>query len=205
MNARTAYWLALALVGCSDPPVVTSGQAASAAAVTTPPAAVAAATSASAAPADSSGPPPKVDIQENEFTESERSRDPFRSFASKFADDAKAHVRSQREVILGQYSLDELRLIGIVTRAEPAKAMLVDPTGKGFVIQRGQFVGRPDVVQSAGQSGGTYEINWRVDRIRPGDVVLVREDPSNPDVPSATRVIPLRPEESDGTGEPEKK
>ena len=73
-----------------------------------------------------------------------------------------------------------------------AKAMLVDPTGKGFVIQRGQFVGRPDVVQGAGQAGGTYEINWRVDRIRPGDVVLVREDPSNPDVPSATRVRSLR-------------
>jgi len=57
-------------------------------------------------------------------------------------------------------------------------------------------------VQGAGASGTTYEINWRVDRIRPGDVVLVREDPSNPDVPSATRVIPLRPEEAEGSGEP---
>jgi hypothetical protein len=27
--------------------------------------------------------------------------------------------------------------------------------------------------------------------------VLIREDPSNPDVPSATRVIPLRPEGSE--------
>jgi hypothetical protein len=27
-------------------------------------------------------------------------------------------------------------------------------------------------------------------------VVLVREDPQNPDVPSATKVIPLRPEGS---------
>ena len=204
MNARRACFFALVLCACSDPPVVTGGQAASTPAAATP--AAVASPSASAAAADSSSsPPPKVDIQENEFSESERSRDPFRSFASKFAEDAKAHVHSQREVILGQYSLDELKLIGIVTRAEPAKAMLVDPTGKGFVIQRGQFVGRADVVQSSGQSGTTYEINWRVDRIRPEDVVLVREDPSNPDVPSATRVIPLRPEESDGTGEPEKK
>jgi type IV pilus assembly protein PilP len=115
-------------------------------------------------------------------------------------------VHSQREVILSQYALDELKLIGIVTRAEPAKAMLVDPTGKGFVVQRGQFVGRPDVVQAAGSSGTVYEINWRVDRIRPSDVVLVREDPSNPDVPSATRVIPLRPEdEADPSGERTKK
>jgi len=133
--------------------------------------------------------------------ESERSRDPFRSFATSFVQDSKAKVHSQREVILSQYALDELKLIGIVTRAEPAKAMLVDPTGKGFVIQRGQFVGRPDVVQAAGASGTVYEINWRVDRIRPGDVVLVREDPTNPDVPSATRVIPLRPDEDTSSGE----
>jgi hypothetical protein len=62
------------------------------------------------------------------------------------------------------------------------------------VIQRGQFVGRADIVQTASRSGATYEINWRVDRIRPADIVLVREDPNNPDVPSATKVIPLRPE-----------
>jgi type IV pilus assembly protein PilP len=182
---------------------VSSPAATTAAAAT--PAKPAASASASAGTDASSAPPAKVDIQETEFSESERSRDPFRSFASKFVEESKAHVHSQREVILGQYALDELKLIGIVTRAEPAKAMLVDPTGKGFVIQRGQFVGRADVVQGAGSSGTTYEINWRVDRIRPSDVVLVREDPSNPDVPSATRVIPLRPEEAEGDGEPEAK
>jgi type IV pilus assembly protein PilP len=198
VNQRWAWLLTLPLFGCSDPPVVTA-QTASAGPAPTVAAALA---TASASVVASDSPPPKVDIQENEFGESERSRDPFRSFASKFVEESKAHVHSQREVILGQYALDELKLIGIVTRAEPAKAMLVDPTGKGFVIQRGQFVGRADVVQGAGQSGTTYEINWRVDRIRPGDVVLVREDPSNPDVPSATRVIPLRPEEAEGYGEP---
>ena len=140
--------------------------------------------------------PPKVEVQETEFSENERSRDPFRSFAKTFAQETKSKVHSQREVILSQYALDELKLIGIVTRVEPAKAMLVDPTGKGFVIQRGQFVGRPDVVQAAGASGAVYEINWRVDRIRSSDVVLVREDPANPDVPSATRVIPLRPDDT---------
>lgn len=138
--------------------------------------------------------PPKVDFQEAEFSESERSRDPFRSYAQMFADEARGKFKSQREVILDQYSLDELKLIGIVTRIRPAKAMLLDPTGVGHVIQRGQFVGRPEVVQIGSQGGASYEINWRVDRIRDGDIVLVREDPSNPDVPSATRVIPLRPE-----------
>jgi len=187
---RTTVYLLLAAAtwGCSSTPVVQS---------TAPDLPAAAGGAANAAPGAASAAvtPPKVDFQENEFTENERSRDPFRSYVSKFADEAKAHVHSQREVVLGQYAIDELKLIGIVTRVEPAKAMLVDPTGKGFVVQRGQFIGRPDVVQAAGQSGTTYEINWRVDRIREGDVVLVREDPSNPDVPSATRVIPLRPEE----------
>lgn len=185
--------LALALFGCSDPPIVTSSSMPAASQATQ-----AAPGPGPAAPSNGAGaatPPPKIEVQENEFSESERSRDPFRSFAKSFAQDTKARVHSQREVILSQYALDELKLIGIVTRAEPAKAMLVDPTGKGFVVQRGQFVGRPDVVQAAGASGAVYEINWRVDRIRPSDVVLIREDPTNPDVPSATRVIPLRPEE----------
>jgi type IV pilus assembly protein PilP len=205
VSARHFWLISLAVLGCSDPPVVKAGQAVPSAAATPAPGAPVASAASAAAPTTDLSPPPKVEIQENEFTESERSRDPFRSFASKFVEESKAHVHSQREVVLGQYSLDELKLIGIVTRLEPAKAMLVDPTGKGFVIQRGQFIGRPDVVQGAGQSGTTYEINWRVDRIRPSDVVLVREDPSNPDVPSATRVIPLRPEEAEGEGAAEAK
>ena len=204
MSARAALLLVLSALACSDPPVVTAPPAASGAApvvAATPVTAAAPALASSADPALT--PPPKVEVQETEFTENERSRDPFRSFAATFVEDTKAKIHSQREVILGQYALDELKLIGIVTRAEPAKAMLVDPTGKGYVIQRGNFVGRADVVQAAGSSGATYEINWRVDRIRPSDVVLIREDPSNPDVPSATRVIPLRPDEASDSEIPE--
>jgi type IV pilus assembly protein PilP len=138
--------------------------------------------------------PPKIDFQEAEFAESEKSRDPFRSFASMFVEEARGKVKSQREVLLDQYSVDELKLVGIATGIDPAKAMLVDPTGKGHVVQRGQFVGRAEVVQASTTTARAYEINWRVDRIRDGDVVLIREDPQNPDVPSATKVIPLRPE-----------
>ncbi|HYQ27790.1 MAG TPA: pilus assembly protein PilP [Polyangiaceae bacterium] len=193
--------LALVIFGCSDPPVVTASSTRSTSPATPAESAAPGASAASSA----ASPPPKIEVQEAEFSESERSRDPFRSFARSFTQDTKARVHSQRHVILSEYSLDELKLIGIVTRAEPAKAMLVDPTGKGFVIQRGQFVGRPDVVQAAGATGTVYEINWRVDRIRPSDVVLIREDPSNPDVPSATRVIPLRPEdEVNANGETKK-
>ena len=138
-------------------------------------------------------PPPVQQLQEAEFTESERSSDPFRSYAGSFAEEARTRVKSQREVLLDQYSVDELRLVGIVTRVTPERALLIDPTGKGHIIQRGQFVGRAEVVQG-GASGADYEINWRVERIRETDIVLVRDDPSNPDVPSATRIVPLRPE-----------
>lgn len=127
--------------------------------------------------------------------ESERSRDPFRSFADLFDQQARKSVRTQRTVILADYSLDELRLIAIVTRITPAKAMVVDPTGKGHVIHRGELVGRAERVQGA-SIDADYDVNWRVERIREADVVLVREDPSNPDVPTATRVLSLHGDET---------
>jgi type IV pilus assembly protein PilP len=150
---------------------------------------------ASAAAIDG-GPAPKIEFQEVEFAENERSRDPFRTYGTLFVEEAKSRVKSQRQVLLDQYSIDELKLVGIVTRIQPAKAMLVDPSGKGHVVHRGQLIGRPELVQAGASSRASYEINWRVDRIRDGDIVLVREDPTNPDVPSATKVIPLRPEGS---------
>jgi type IV pilus assembly protein PilP len=189
---RALPWLsvvgfaAFTLLGCAEE-TATSGQAA-------PPPREKEKAEASPKKAAEAALPVVADFQETEFTENERSRDPFRSFANMFVAEARGRVKSQREVVLEQYSVDELKLIGIVTRLEPARAMLVDPTGIGHVLTRGQFVGRPEVVQAGTQGGAAYEINWRVDRIREGDVVLIREDPANPDVPSATKVIPLRPE-----------
>ena len=129
-----------------------------------------------------------------DWVEAARWRDPFVSYASEFALEAKKRVKSQREVVLDQYALDELKLAGLVTGIRPARAMLIDPSKTGHVVHEGQFVGKPEVVQG-GTSGAEYEINWRVDRIRENDIVFVREDPANPDVPTATRVIPLRPDD----------
>lgn len=188
--------LATALLsGCGDDPKPAAIPSAAPGAPA--PTRAAAPPAASADPGKDLPPPPKFEIVEAEFSESERSRDPFRSFADAFKEETKSGAKSQREVVLSQFAIDDLKLIGIVTRAEPAKAMLVDPAGTGHVVQRGQFVGKADVVQAAGRTGASYEINWRVDRIRDGDIVLIREDPANPDVPSATRVIPLRPEGPD--------
>ena len=128
-------------------------------------------------------PLPKFEFQEADFAETERSRDPFRSLRRNVRRrGARARVKSQREVVLDQYALDELKLVGIVTRIQPAQAPCWStPRGKGHVDQArsvrrpagGRARRRPDAAP-------TYEINWRVDRIRDGDIVLVREDPAQP-------------------------
>jgi type IV pilus assembly protein PilP len=201
VNARTVCLiLALSLAGCGDDEGAAPKPAASAKKPRTKsPAGDSPTAEASAAASGLSSarlpPPPRRDFSEADFTETERTRDPFRSYARKFAnEDEGSAEHSQREVLLKEFAVDDLKLIGIVTRVTPARAMLVDPTGRGHVVRRGQFIGRADLVRVAGQSGTTYELNWRLDSIRDGDVVLVREDPNNPDVPAATKVIPLRPE-----------
>ena len=138
---------------------------------------------------------PKLDLQDADFAESDKSRDPFRSYARLFIEESAGQVESQVKVMLEKYSLEQLKLIGIITRVHPERAMLVDPNGVGHVVTRGQFVGKADVVQTAKNVGASYQLHWRVDRIRPNDVVFIREDPQNPDVPVARRVLPLRTEE----------
>jgi type IV pilus assembly protein PilP len=184
-----AFGLSLLALGCGEDEVAEPAPSKPAAA--TPGAARVPAPAAAAETA----PPvklPTIELEESDFVESDRSRDPFRSFAAAFIEEARGSVRSQREVVLEQYSLDELKLVAIVGNADPPRAMFVDPTGLGYIVVRSQYVGRASVVQPPGGVGAAYEVNWRVDRIRDGDVVFVREDPSNPDAPSATRVVPIR-------------
>ena len=50
------------------------------------------------------------------------------------------------------------------------------------------------MVHVGGSTGTDFQLNWRVERVRDGDLVLSREDPAQPGVPPATRVIPIRPE-----------
>jgi len=135
------------------------------------------------------------DYAENEFTESDRARDPFRNFANSFTQEKTKKGRGiEVPVVLSQYSIDELKLVGIATGGDYPRAMLVDPTTKGWVVKKGDYIGRPEVVHVGGANGADYQLNWRVDRVRDGDIVLLREDPAQPSVPPATRVIPLHPE-----------
>jgi type IV pilus assembly protein PilP len=152
--------------------------------------------SAAVAPASASALPPELkgaEYTENDFVESERNRDPFRSYLVQ-SQPVNKQMLNQRKIALSEYSLDELKLVAIVTGGDQARAMFVDPSGKGTVVYKGSFVCRPEVVHIGGTNGPEYQLNWRVDRIRAGDVVLIREDPAQPAIPPATRVIPLHPE-----------
>jgi len=127
---------------------------------------------------------------DDDFSELDiQSRDPFRSFARAFQ--AQAAAPAQRRVLLPSTSLDEMKLIAIVTGIATPRAMFTDTAQVGHVIRRGDYIGRPEVVQTGGSEGMPVTLNWRVDRIRPGSVVLTREDPTSPDKPLLTRVMPL--------------
>ncbi|MBX3259613.1 MAG: pilus assembly protein PilP [Labilithrix sp.] len=161
---------------------------------TTRPAAVDAGADSGAAEATALPALPKMEFAENDFAESDRNRDPFRTYVSVIGPEVKKVANVQKEVILPQFSLDELKLVAIVTGGEYPRAMVVDPAGKGWVIKRGDWVGRPEVVHIGGANGTDYQINWRVNKVRDGDIVFTREDPAQPGIPPASRVIALRTE-----------
>jgi type IV pilus assembly protein PilP len=174
-------------VACGEPPVTTAPPPPPPAARTAP--AASASASASSLPPDLKAP----EYTENDFVESDRNRDPFRSFLVQ-QQPVNRQALNQRKVELAQYSIDELKLVAIVQGSDQPRAMFVDPTSKGTVVYKGTFICRPEVVHIGGSNGPEYQLNWRVDRIRDADVVLIREDPAQPAIPPATRVVPLHPE-----------
>ena len=183
-----------ALVACSDPPIVSGARPDGGAPVAITPAASAAPT---ALAGDGGLPPTRIaqsEVGESEFVETDRTRDPFRSFASSIIEAAHRPDQNQRKVTLSEYTIEELKPVAIVMASDYPRAMLVDPNGKGWVVKKGDYIGRPDVVHLGGPGGTDYQVNWRVDRIRDGDIVLVREDPAQPSAAPLTRVIPLRTE-----------
>lgn len=148
---------------------------------------------ASASASASATTPTRV-FTEADFTPSDRNRDPFRGYPELFVANTKDPVNIQQRVIADRFALDELKLVAIVTGSTNPRAMFVDPDGKGWIITVGQLIGRRELVKAGGAAGAEYDLNWKVDRIREGDVVFVRDNPGRANVPAATRVIALRPE-----------
>lgn len=131
---------------------------------------------------------------DEDFVEVEiRNRDPFRSFVDAFKLEAPTEV--QRRVIMPDATVEQMRLVAIISGVPQPRGMLTDPSGVGHIVKRGDYVGRAEVVQAGGPEGMPVTLNWRIDRIRPNEVVLTREDPTAPNRPPLTRVLTLYDEE----------
>jgi type IV pilus assembly protein PilP len=193
--SQAGLWLALvlALGGCDDEPIQ-MGRPSSTQAV------------APSAPSGGeeepdAGPqgPSRPQLRDEDFVEAETNRDPFRNYAENFRATGPRADQTTRDVKLPDTSVEEMRLIGIVSGVADPRAMIVDRAGVGHVVRRGNFLGRAEVVQAGGIEELPIMLNWRVDRIRPNEVVLTREDPTAPNRPPLTRVIVLREEDAEGS------
>lgn len=181
-RVAAAALLSCALVACEDDPNAVLSQNPS---PTLPAPAAVASTPARPPQAE----PAQRAYRDGDFVESEQNRDPFRNYATELK--ARAPVVAQRTVLMADTAIEEMKLIAIVSGVEQPCAMLVDQRGVGYVTTRGDFVGKADVVQGGGADALPVALNWRVDRIRDNEVVLNREDPTAPNRPPLTRVIPL--------------
>ncbi len=196
--------VAILLGGCGDDPKPSGSANPFGQATHSPPAAplssstsgAAARHGAGASPSGSAAaglpPLPPQEFTEGDFTETDKSRDPFRSFAKAFIAQSKGRTNIQRVILAERYALDELKPVGIVSRGD-TKALLTDPAGLGWIVKVGDYVGKAELVHTGGPTGADVAINWRVDRIRENDVVFIREDTSHPEIPQTSRVIVLYP------------
>ena len=139
------------------------------------------------------------EITESMFIVGPRHRDPFSPFLEiLIKQEALAEVPIQREVKLKDYDISELKLIGIITNIGDPRAMVTTPDKTGFVLRRGDFVGRADFIKQ-GTSGAPIQVNWRVARIHGAGkeeergFYLIREDPIGAKGVDVTRFIPLHP------------
>jgi Tfp pilus assembly protein PilP len=133
-------------------------------------------------------------FKDDDFVESERHRDPFRSFAlgSRNKGGEQGVPDNQRMVIMPETPVEEMKLIAVISGLTRPKAMLTDSKNVGYVVQRGDYVGRPKVFQSTGSVAMT--LNWRVERIRDNEVVLTRQDPAEQGRPPLSRIISMHDE-----------
>jgi type IV pilus assembly protein PilP len=185
----------LVALGCDDPVVVTNQPAAPVGPAPAP-AGLAPAAPVEMPSPDAGTPTTAVQYDDDAFVEADiQNRDPFRSFAKAFR--TRVVAAPQRTVLMPTTAIEEMRLVAIISGVAQPRAMLLDPAGVGHVVKRGDYVGRPEVLQTGGAESMPVTLNWRVARIRPGELVLTREDPTAPDRPPLSRSIPLYEEGED--------
>lgn len=155
--------------------------------------------SGSGGPSKPSAPPAPVAqaqqglaLKDDDFVESERHRDPFRSFAFASRKNSDVAPDTQRMVIMPETAVEDMKLIAVIAGLERPKAMLIDQRRVGYVVQRGDYIGKPKVFQSTGSVAMT--LNWRIESIRDNEVVLTRQDPGDLGRPPISRIISMADE-----------
>jgi type IV pilus assembly protein PilP len=67
-------------------------------------------------------------------------RDPFRSFI----DDQKMKLAKQERGPLEQFDLNQLTVVAVVWDTERPRALVEDPSGRGYIVQVGTPIGKND-------------------------------------------------------------
>jgi Tfp pilus assembly protein PilP len=67
-------------------------------------------------------------------------RDPFRSFVLEQAQEMAKHERGPLE----QFDLSQLTLVAVVWDTDRRRALVTDPSGRGYVVQEGTPIGKND-------------------------------------------------------------
>ncbi len=129
------------------------------------------------------------ELTESRFLESERQRDPFRAYIDVFR--GQLPEGPQRAVLLPETSIDEMRIIAIISGIPAPRAMLVDRIGVGHTVRQGDYVGRPEIVRVSGAEDVSVLLNWRVESIRAHAMVITREDPTSPNKVLKSRTLAL--------------
>ena len=138
------------------------------------------------------------ELNEISFIPDARRRDPFAPFFEVLLKQDKVAVEIQRDVKLKDYDISELKLIGIITNIGDDRAMVTTPDKTGYVLKRGDYVGRTDFIKQ-GSDGEVIQVNWRVARIHGSGkeeergIYLVRDDQTTSRGVDVTRFIPLHP------------
>jgi type IV pilus assembly protein PilP len=80
---------------------------------------------------------------ENQFDFSSK-KDPFKPYTlNKPLNDKDPRGRITKPVLpIHSYDVTQFRLIGVITDSRGNKAMVVDPNGKGYVLQQGMTIGK---------------------------------------------------------------
>lgn len=86
----------------------------------------------------------KRGLTKEDFTEADNNRDPFRSFLSSFA--VQQVVKPGHKIVLEKFSIEELKLAGIITGELQPRAMFIDPSGQGVSVIRGDHMSKADAV-----------------------------------------------------------